>query len=343
MLPFFIPLLVAYYLFWLRKRPDLSRFSREHEPVAVVIPLRNEDEHLGQLFSSLSALHLDINDEIILVDDASTNALSLENQPTLKAKVIRREAAKGSKKLALTLGINASAAPWVLCSDADCTHDPLWVESIRKSLVPGLRTLVGPVLTKQEAQKGWLNTISVYESACLWGISKQAIRWKTPILCSGANLCFRKSDWEDLGGYSSHLEHPSGDDVLLLRAFYDASPEGIEYCDIPEAVVLTESPKTWDDWYRQRKRWASKTAHVQGWAQTLQALFVLLWMLAPLILLFWNPYALVVLWVLEVIWIQDESVRLKQEFSLPKYLVFRLVYPLLLVKLLWVKKQPWKP
>lgn len=343
MFAFVLPLLVAAYLYWPRKRSAIQRSTLVREPIAVLVPLRNESDHFDALCRSLASLELEPDDEIILVDDASTKALSLENQPELKAKVIRREAATGSKKQALTMGIESTSAPWILSTDADCSHHPRWVETLRQGLKPSSRMIIGPVLIKQQSNDSWLQSMTVYESACLWGIAKQSLRWKMPMLCSGANLCFSKAEWESLGGYTSHLALPSGDDVLLLRDFFEASPEGIDYCDSPDAVVFTESAKTWEAWYQQRKRWISKTGHVRTWPQSLQALFVVLWMMAPVILLFWNPVALIVLWIVEAIWMQDECVRLNQDFSLPKYLAFRLAYPLLLVKLFWVKKQVWKP
>ena len=338
MFAFLLPLLVAIYLFYSRRKPLHQSWSAES--IAVIVPFRNEVVHFPALVNSLSAVQLSPGDEVILVDDASETHLAVGQTLPESFQMLRREAQSGSKKLALEMGIRHAATPVVLTTDADCLHQPEWVGAMRKAIQADTRMVVGPVWVNGSTD--FLSQIAHYESLCLWGVTQSAIQWKAPLICSGANLLFRISDWEAVSGYAAHVHIPSGDDVLLMRDFLRKPNGGIEFCDDPQALVTTAAPSSWQDWFVQKKRWASKTEHLQAWPQRIQGFFILIWLVSPLALPFYNIWSLIILLAVESIWMQNELYRYGREFSIRHYLIFRFSYPVLLLRVPFVKKQVWK-
>lgn len=277
---------------------------------------------------------------MLLVDDASKNHPAFGQTLSQPFLMLRREAVKGSKKKALELGIRHTGADFILTTDADCFHQSGWINAMRGAMHTETRMLVGPVWVDNSTH--FLGRIAHYESLCLWGITQSAIRWNFPLICSGANLMFRKSEWAAVGGYASHENIASGDDVLLMRDFLKKSDSGIESCDNPEALVITAAPTSWNNWFIQKKRWASKTGHLQAWPQRFQSLFILIWLISPLLLPFYNVWSLIILFAVELVWAQNELYRYRREFSIFNYLTFRFTYPVLLLWIPFVKKRNWK-
>ena len=101
-------------------------------------------------------------------------------------------------------------------------------------------------------------------------------------MCNGANLAFRKSAYEEAGGYQSHAHIASGDDVFLLEDLKRKDPRRIHYLLSRELIAQTIPQPGIASLFRQRLRWASKTKHNPS---ALNLLAGLITMLANLLLL----------------------------------------------------------
>lgn len=78
-------------------------------------------------------------------------------------------------------------------------------------------------------------------------------------MCSGANLAFRKSAFEEVSGYTGNFHIPSGDDEFLLKKMNKRfGPDALVYLNSPSALVQTEPLASPGGWICQRSRWASK-------------------------------------------------------------------------------------
>ncbi len=78
-----------------------------------------------------------------------------------------------------------------------------------------------------------------------------------PVLASGAALSFKKSAYQELGGYKEHLHIDSGDDIFLLQDMLRAGKE-VRAIPDPALLVRTSYPASGREWVSQRLRWASK-------------------------------------------------------------------------------------
>ncbi len=86
--------------------------------VDVVMPARNEATTVAANVAAARACRY--VREVIVVDDGSSDATA-ERAAAAGATVVRREAAVGSKALAMATGVAASDAGAILFVDADCT------------------------------------------------------------------------------------------------------------------------------------------------------------------------------------------------------------------------------
>ena len=169
------------------------------------------------------------------------------------------------------------------------------------------------------------------ENACLQTIALTSASHQQPLICSGANLLFRKNTWEQVGGYESHMHVPSGDDVLLMQSFQEYAP--LKVCAHFEKsnVVLTQPVTNWKSWYLQRRRWASKTGHLANNIQKLHALLLLVWVFVfPIALWFIGPLYFFML-IPEMLLIGFLSRKLNTKFNSWMWPFFRVFYPGLLI------------
>ena len=126
---FLFIIIPCYLLIWLisgiysnEKRPVQSKQNN----ISLIIPFRDEAALIHALLDSLSKLNLKTGDEIILIDDHSSDGgISSEYNLRSEIQVLESPANQtGSKKNALSIGIHHAKNEWILTSDADCTFDP---------------------------------------------------------------------------------------------------------------------------------------------------------------------------------------------------------------------------
>jgi glycosyltransferase involved in cell wall biosynthesis len=325
-------------------RLKINSFNTTDSSLTLIIPYRNEQENLPSLIKNLNQIILRPKDQIILVDDNSTDS-GITDELFLRKEITilhLKDDAVGSKKQALTQAILQSSSEWILTTDADCEFGEKWVQEMRTKLNPDLHMLIGPVLTKPgSGLQGWLQTC---ESVCLWSVSRASAGWNMPVLCSGANLLFRRTSWIEVGGYKAHQHILSGDDVLLMNDFSKRWKNGVRTINSRQALVLTKSLHSWKQILDQRKRWSSKRAHVGGLKKKLLLLGLAFWLFLPIAALFYDFRFPVVLFLMETGFVWSVLHGFNLSFKVSHWLLFRVAYPFFLVLLMFYKpsKVLWK-
>ena len=94
-------------------------------------------------------------------------------------------------------------------------------------------------------------------------------------MCNGANLAYRRTAFETVGGYFDNQHLASGDDEFLLHKIHRALPGTAHFLTDAAAIVRTAAPAKLGALLRQRVRWASKWRHYQSPASRYLALLVL--------------------------------------------------------------------
>jgi cellulose synthase/poly-beta-1,6-N-acetylglucosamine synthase-like glycosyltransferase len=90
------------------------------------------------------------------------------------------------------------------------------------------------------------------------GITAAVLHFKSGTMCNGANLAYKKSAFEQVGGFQGIDDIASGDDMLLMFKIEQAFPGQIAYLKNKDAIVLTSPMPDFRSFIEQRIRWASK-------------------------------------------------------------------------------------
>ncbi|WP_052891268.1 glycosyltransferase [Thermogemmatispora carboxidivorans] len=195
--------------------------------VSIIVPVRNEEQHIGSCLASLLAQ--DYPDfEVFVVDDGSTDAtpalLAIWQQRNARLRVYRVEelpAGWAGKAHALHTGVSLTRGEWLLFTDADTLHAP---DALRRMMA--------------HAQAQQLDFLSMLTDARLVGSGSRLLtpagivlmtHFATPgemrnpqkpgrALAVGHYLLVRRSAYEASGGYSApELRSSFGDDVGLAQ------------------------------------------------------------------------------------------------------------------------------
>jgi cellulose synthase/poly-beta-1,6-N-acetylglucosamine synthase-like glycosyltransferase len=102
-------------------------------------------------------------------------------------------------------------------------------------------------------------------------------------LCNGANLAFKRGVWLE-NKENLHTEQTSGDDVFLLESVKKRGGK-IRFLKSKNVLVTTEGAKNVRHFFRQRRRWASKSPAYSDKLLIFTALTVFFIALAEILLL----------------------------------------------------------
>lgn len=236
--------------------------------ISVIIPFRNEAQHLSNLLNDLVNQRGIQSFEVIWVDDHSEDKSievlsSIESYPDSHLLKLDDEA---GKKAALTAGIKRATGDIIVTTDADVRIPNTWLAEIAAFFeVHDADMQILPVGIKAEENSAQ-QFFQVAENLAIQAMTFGLAAVGAPISCNGANLAFRKSAFEDCGGYESHRKTASGDDVLLMQQFLKAGCNVMPYWS-EKVLVETSAAPTFKAAFLQRVRWAGKTGRmIHSWS-----------------------------------------------------------------------------
>ncbi|GMQ30336.1 glycosyltransferase [Algoriphagus confluentis] len=312
-------MMVYFYLLWIfgyfllllllvRKWPS-EKGKNLNEPavlpsITLVIPFRNEANLVGSMVEELKRISPEIQ-EILLVDDQSEDdSFSLfSGQIQSHSKFDLLKSPGVGKKAALEWGIRQARGEIILTSDADCSFAKGWAKEMATPFQnPEVQLVAGPVLSKADARI-FPEVFQQIEWASILLVTQFSFRSLKPLLCSGANLAFRKSAFLRVGGYMGNDHLLSGDDEFLLKKIaMEFGAASCLYLPYQQALVYTLPEPSLYFLFNQRIRWASKWKEhgslVHGGIAILAALSQWVWLFS-----FVLPLAGILgIWVLVGLW-----------------------------------------
>jgi len=294
----------------------------------IVVPFRNEKQNITETIAYLEIQQLRKNDRCILVDDHSTDGYTFKSKMPEKFELLQLKNEDGiGKKAALKKGIHSGNEPFILTTDADCTFNEQWSESMRAKVSEEKQFIIGPVLN--EKSNNFITSFQETESLILLHLAKLSAKLNAPIISSGANLLFTRKAFHAVNGYEAHLNKSSGDDVLLMRAIFNKFPKCVAFNHDYEALVITKSETNWKSYFMQRMRWSSKSAHlksIKGFLLTL-ILFALLFLPYFLLLKVW--FIAVLIPFVEYYYLLKTAHFYRRNFYVGEWFFFRWAYPTL--------------
>jgi len=258
----------------------------KHHPkntFSIVIPFRNEEQHLPFLLKSLGALNYPQElFEIILVDDDSNDGFQLifdhftTQHPKLNLKLMENlRSSRSPKKDAITTAVNAAKFDWIVTTDADCNVPLDWLFLFNQIIEEKQALFIGaPVKFREE--KSFLYHFQNLHFTSLMGSTIGGFGLKKPFMCNGANLCYHKETFVKLNGFEGNAAIASGDDVFLLEKMYQTYPDRTSYLKSTDAIVETQSVESWRLFFNQQLRWVSKSTAYKNTFCQLVGVIVLL-------------------------------------------------------------------
>ena len=261
--------------------------------ISVIIAARNEEENIGNLLASIeSQAYPKQLIEVIVVDDHSTDNTTgtVKNFEFVKLIQLQSDGINSYKKKAIETGIAAASGELIVTTDADCTVHENWLKTIAAfKKETGTVCIAAPVA--MENKQSLLQIFQSLDFLVLQGITAASVKTGIHNMCNGANLAYERKVFFDVNGFTGIDHIASGDDMLLMQKIAQGFPGKIAYLLSKDAIVTTQAAKTWNEFFSQRIRWASKATNYND-AKILSALFIVYFfncsLLALFIAGFWN-------------------------------------------------------
>jgi glycosyltransferase involved in cell wall biosynthesis len=202
--------------------------------LAVTVAVYNEQKLIDQLLDALLR-QTRVPDEIVLVDDGSTDATAAlikrrsEREPRIR--YVHQENA--GPAAARNRAFREAQSEICVFTDGDCVPDPDWIEKLTEPFGdPAIGASAGTYRT--------LNPQSVLASFIGAEIAWRYRDVGQSVDCHGTyNLAIRRAVLEELGGFDQRYRHPSGEDFDLT---YRVSRK-YRIAFVREAVVGHEHPE----------------------------------------------------------------------------------------------------
>ena len=260
---------IYYVVIFHRGLKNRSKFYiKKFEKVSVIVAARNEEQNISNLLTILTnQSYPEDKYEIIIANDGSTDSTE-EKVKYFQSKftnifllnVKDRDKVISPKKNALQQAINSANGDIILLTDADCLPKTTWIESMISAFEPGIDMVVGYSRTKINDWKksNLAQKYEFFDFVAMFIANSGAILSGRYFSCSGQNLSYRKSAFEDVGGFSKIKHIVSGDDVNLMQLFRKSGKK-ITMNLNSKSFVETNPVKNWKELINQRIRWASNT------------------------------------------------------------------------------------
>ena len=249
---------------------------------SIVVPFRNEAYNLSQLLNSISLIDYPTNlFEIILINDESEDNYNsiienfIKQFSTLNITLLNTIRSTNSpKKDAINLAIKKSNFEWIITTDADCCVPINWLQLFNQTIEDKQPVFIsGPV--KFNTKSTFLHHFQNLNFISLIGSTIGSFGIKKPLMCNGANLCYRKTAYFKVNGFEGNTKIASGDDLFLLQKMTIKFPTKIYYLKSNEAIVTTNSENSWKLFLNQQIRWAAKTTAYKSYFSKFVGLIVL--------------------------------------------------------------------
>lgn len=260
-------------------------------PVSVIVCSKNEEVNLQRLIPLLlQQEHSKF--ELVLINDASSdNTLEVLQSFQEKDSRIRivnvenNEAFWGNKKYALTLGIKAAKYDHLLFTDADCVPASAhWISQMSQQFSTTKSIVLGYGKYKY-VDYSLVNLMIRFETLLTAVQYFSYARLGSPYMAVGRNLAYTKGEFFKVKGFINHIQVRSGDDDLFIKDAANNQNTAISYH--PDSFTISEAPKSFTEWFRQKRRHISTASLYKFKHKFFLGLFFVtkfsFWLLAPFI------------------------------------------------------------
>ena len=245
------------------KTKDLAYKTR----FSIIIPFRNEEEHLEKLLNSLANLNYPrTHFQVLMIDDNSTdNSLQIIERFRMDyinldiTAIPNTSFSKSPKKDAITTAIRHTTYDWIITTDADCSVSKNWLDLIDDFIQnQSPRMIVAPLTYNIDFE--FLDGFQALDVLSLQSATISSFGLRNPFMCNGANLIYEKSLFNKLNGFEGNMQLASGDDIFFMEKVATHFPDKLMYLKSKDALVYSQPELSFTSLIHQRMRWAGKTS-----------------------------------------------------------------------------------
>jgi len=342
------------FIFILGARKKFPRLPDEKLPTAtIIVAARNEEEKILRTLQSLDKLEYpDGKLQILIVDDQSTDNTGkiIDQYISGKVRFKKITTAEHHTKLigkmrALAYAIKEATGEIILTTDADCEVKPGWAKTICSHYFDDVALVTG--ITTQTAAN-WFHGMQAIDFVYLLTAGAGTTNLKIPISCIGNNMSYRKSAYDEVGGYEK-LPHSVTEDFTLMNAIYNLKKYKVIFPVLKESLVTSIPCRSLKSLFRQKKRWG-----VGGLGVPFRGFVIMFWGFTANLLVLLTPFFFSPTWltlvifkiVLDFFLLYPVHLNLGIEKNLKYYFHFQIYYIIYVILLPFIvlpnKKVIWK-
>jgi glycosyltransferase involved in cell wall biosynthesis len=349
--------------FYLRVFSGLAFYKKKEQamatpPVSVIICAKNEDDNLPFFLPSI--LEQDYPDfEVVVVNDCSydNTADILEEYarryPHMKIVTIKEdEHYSHGKKFALMVGIKGATHEHLLLTDADCyPASSNWIRHMVSEYREDAEIILG--YGAYEKTKGFLNKMIRFDT---FYIALQYFSFSLigkTYMGVGRNLSYKKSLFFKMKGFASHYHIESGDDDLFINEAATKRNSRIEIA--LDSHTVSRVKTTFKSWLIQKRRHITTAKHYNAGSKVRLGLlsfsqYLLYVSFISLLVFQIQPLVIISLFVfrlfIQMLIFKKSMDKLNESDLWPlsffMEMVMMVVYPVIFISNLFVKKHTWR-
>jgi len=262
--------------------------------VSVIIAARNEENNISTCLESVVKQTYQISQyEIIVINDGSTDDTVticqsfINKYSNIKLVHIQDGSNTQGKANALAQGIEAANGEIILITDADCTVPITWVEQTAQRYSKDVGLIGGFTLQKAETPFEGMQSL---DWAFILGMAAATAGYGHPLGSIGNNLSFRKSAYDEVGGYRK-LKFSVTEDYTIVQAIVGLKRWKYLYPIDLKHLVESKPCQDFSTLLRQKHRWGKGGLDMKPAGLVIMIIGFLMH-LSPFIMLYWGGVVL---------------------------------------------------
>lgn len=321
--------------------------------ISVIVSARNEEDNILDCMTVLDKLEYpEDRIEIIIVNDESEDetgniiASYIKDKPKFVTIIPNKsEGHLKGKANAIDQAVKISKGEIILTTDADCLPNPQWAKTVVSYFSNDVAMVSGH--TSQFERNSFEGMQSV-DFIYLLSVAGGVMNLDKPMSCIGNNMSYRKSVYDEVGGYQS-LKFSVTEDFALLTAIHKLGKYKIIHPTDPGMLVKSKPCKNIKSLFNQKKRWgvgglqselAGFTVMTLGWISNAGILLI------PFFLSAESFYILLFKIATDYYFLNPVYRKLKMKLNQKHFLVFEIYFVIYVFVLpfivLFNKKVSWK-
>jgi 1,2-diacylglycerol 3-beta-glucosyltransferase len=264
--------------------------STSNSFVSVIIAARNEQSNIAYCLESVAHQTYPVSSyEIIVANDGSTDATKdiclefIQRYPQIKLLHVQEDKYLRGKANALAQGIDAAKGEIILITDADCTVPTTWIEQTANRYTADIGLIGGFTLQKAETPFEGMQSL---DWAFILGVASATAGLNQPLGSIGNNLSFRKSAYDQIGGYRE-LKFSVTEDYTVVQAIVGSQKWHYSYPIDSKLLVESKPCPDFSMLLHQKHRWGKGGLDMKIAGFVIMAIGFFMH-LSPFIMLYWG-------------------------------------------------------